>query len=76
MKINTNTLLIAAAAAVGLYLLTRPKTPVYPPGYNPYQTALPGSGYNPYQQPNQTAAIISAGGGALESISDLLGNFF
>lgn len=75
MKINTNTLLIAGVAVAGLYLLTRPKTPVY----NPYSTGLPA--YNPYalpasQQPNSTASIISASGSALSSISDIIGNFF
>ena len=66
MKINTNTLLIAGAAAVGIYLLTRPKTPVYPVGYNPY----PVGTYPGIQQPNQTAAIITAGGGVLSNIFD------
>jgi hypothetical protein len=81
-KINTNTLLLIGAAAVGVYLLTRPKTmpvgynPYMTPGYNPYGTTA----YNPTGLPaagsNQTAQIISAGGSALEGLSSLLGNFF
>jgi hypothetical protein len=81
MKINTNTLLIAGAAAVGIYLLTRPRVAsnVNPATGLPYgypTTAYPG--YNPAlaNQGNNPAAIISAGGTALESLSDLLGNFF
>lgn len=73
-KINTNTLLIAGAAAVGVYLLTRPRvsTPVY--NYNPYAaTGLPASGQYPG---NTTAQDISAGASALSSLSDLIGNFF
>jgi hypothetical protein len=76
MKINTNTLLIAGAAVVGVYLLTRPKTPTYPVGYNPYQTGYPAGTYPAIQQGNPTAQIISAGGSALSSLSDLIGNFF
>jgi hypothetical protein len=77
-KINTNTLLLIGAGVVGVYLLTRPKVPVY----NPYQTGLPA--YNPYQTGlpaaqypgNTTAQDINAGASALSSLSDLIGNFF
>jgi len=79
MKINTNTLLLIAAAGVGVYLLTRPKTPTYPVGYNPYNTPA----YNSQMLPggtqyagNTTAQDISAGASALSSLSDLIGNFF
>jgi hypothetical protein len=65
-KIDTQTMLIVGAAAVGFYLLTRPKTvppPVYPAGYSPYiTTGFPGSSVNP------TAGIITASGSALSSI--------
>jgi len=64
-KMDTQTLLLIGTAAVGAYLLTRPKTVVpppitYPAGYNPYLTA--GTTVNP------TAGIISASGSALSSI--------
>lgn len=82
---KTETLLLIGAAAVGVYLLTRPKVPA---SYSPYGT-LPspyGSAaqpaYNPYgsaAQPyagNATAQDISAGASALSSLSDVIGNFF
>lgn len=79
MKINTNTLLLIAAAGVGVYLLTRPKTPAIPVGYNPYNTPA----YNPQLLPggnqyagNTTAQDISAGASGLSALSDLIGNFF
>jgi hypothetical protein len=76
--INTNTLLLIGAAGVALYFVTRPRVPALPVGYNPY--AAPGYGapaYNPYAtQPNPLAQQITAGGSALEGLSDLLGNFF
>jgi hypothetical protein len=88
MKMNTNTVLIIGAAAVGVYLLTRPKVgPQYPysimnpSGYgnpalsNPYGAPVYGSGG--YVAPgNTTAGIITAGGSALQGLSDLIGNFF
>jgi hypothetical protein len=76
---KTNTLLLVAAAAVGVYLLTRPKTTALP--YNPYgASGVPA--YNPYgsaaQQygQNTVAQDIQAGSSALSSLSDLVGNFF
>lgn len=80
---KTDTLLLIGAAAVGVYLLTRPKVPTYPVGYNPYGTGV--NAYNPYGQPalstqqysgNTTAQDIAAGGSALSALSDLIGNFF
>jgi hypothetical protein len=80
MKIDTSTLLIAGAAAVGVYLLTRPKT-VVNPTINPY-TGLPYTAatvqagmYNTQQQ-STVAQDIAAGSTALKSLSDLIGNFF
>lgn len=79
MKIDTNTLLLIGAAAVGVYLLTKPKTtmpvgynPYLPAGYNPYAAATPAAAY----QGNTTAQDINAGASALSSLSDLIGNFF
>lgn len=75
---KTETLLIVGAAAVGVYLLTRPRV-TYPQttAYNPYATQ---PAYNPYATQqyagNQTAQDIAAGGSALSSLSDLIGNFF
>jgi hypothetical protein len=75
-KINTNTLLLVGAAAVGVYLLTRPKAPLYNPYstglpvYNPYPTGLPANASNPLAQD------VTAGASALSSLSDLIGNFF
>lgn len=80
MKIDSSTLLIAGVAVVGVYLLTRPKTPTYPVGYNPYAgTAGLPTGYNPYaiqQQGSTTAQDIAAGGTALEGLANIIGNFF
>jgi hypothetical protein len=73
---KTDTLLIIGAAAVGVYLLTRPKAPTY----NPYATGLPA--YNPYALPtaqnagNPFAQDVTAGASALSSLSDVIGNFF
>ncbi len=84
MKIDSTTLLLAGGAAVAVYLLTRPKVPTYPAGYNPYlgTTGLP-TAYNPYlTQPgtqyagNTTAQDISAGASALSALGDVIGNFF
>lgn len=80
---KTDTLLLIGAAAVGVYLLTRPRVPTYPQAYNPYAgtTGLPT--YNPYggtalpqYAGNATAQDIAAGGSALSALSDLIGNFF
>jgi hypothetical protein len=63
-KIDTQTILIIWAAAVGFYFLTKkPAPPPLPPGYNPYQP----TGY-PVNQVNPTAGIITASGSALSSI--------
>jgi hypothetical protein len=77
---KTNTLLLVAAAAVGVYLLTRPKVTAL--SYNPYG-ASGTPAYNPYYgsaaQPygsNTVAQDIQAGSSALSSLSDLVGNFF
>lgn len=78
MKIDSNTLLLIGAAAVGVYLLTRPKT-TYPVGYSPYATGMPA--YNPYgatalQQQSTTAQDIAAGGSALAQLATTVGNLF
>lgn len=75
MKIDTTTLLLIGAAAVGVYLLTRPTTPT-----PVYSSAV----YNPYATPALTAANagnpvaqdVTAGASALSSLSSLIGNFF
>lgn len=85
MKIDTTTLLLIGAAGVAVYLVTRPAVnPLVNPAtglpyastpYNPYATPA----YNPYgavAPGNTTGGIISAGGSALEGLSDLIGNFF
>lgn len=78
MKIDTTTLLLIGAAAVGVYLLTRPRpmatTPVYttnPYAVNPYAV-------NPYAATptNATAQDIAAGGSALSSLATAVSNFF
>ena len=84
MKIDSTTLLLVGAAAVGVYLLTRPKTTT-PVGYNPYGTPT----YNPYgtqtalqmqtslqNAGNPVAQDITAGASALQGLSSLIGNFF
>lgn len=83
---KTDTLLLIGAAAVGVYLLTRPRVPSL--GVNTYagqqypqqpQTALNYlSQPNPYGAAgsNQTAQIISASGSALSALSDVVSNFF
>lgn len=75
MKIDATTILLAGAAAVAVYFVTRPRT-VTPlqPVYNPY--AQPA--YNPYaNQPggSSTAQDIAAGGTAAASILDAISNF-
>lgn len=79
---KTDTLLLIGAAAVGVYLLTRPKLPTTynpygQPAYNPYGTGI--QAYNPYLQQQQGSTLaqdITAGGSALEGLGDLIGNFF
>lgn len=75
MKIDTNTLLIIGAAAVGVYLLTRPTTPV--PAfstsvYNPYASAALPANY----AGNTTAQDINAGATALTALGNTISNFF
>jgi hypothetical protein len=67
---KTNEILLIGGGAVIVYLLTRPKTTAYPPGYVPPT-------YNPYayQPPNQTSGLITAGGSALSSILNAISNF-
>jgi hypothetical protein len=75
MKVDSTTLLLAGAAAVAVYFITRPKTvTTQMPVYNPY--AQPA--YNPYaQQPggSSTAQDIAAGGTAAASILDAISQF-
>jgi hypothetical protein len=73
-KVKTETLLIIGVAAIGLYLVMRPKTPVaspivYPPGYNPYSTAATVAAGN------STSSIISAAGGAAAGILNSIAKF-
>jgi hypothetical protein len=68
MKVDATTLLLLAAAAVGVYLITRPK-PAPAPVYNPYP-----AGYSPYSAPvNTTAQDINAGSSAISNIIKSLG---
>lgn len=62
-KINTETILIIAAAGVGVYLLTRRATPPTPV-YVPVSTAQ--------AQQNSTAQIITAGAGAANAIANII----
>jgi hypothetical protein len=70
-KIDTETLLLLGAVAVGLYFFLKPSTPAVPaaPVYNPYAAQLAAS-----QQGNTTGGIISASGSAAGSIINALGN--
>lgn len=79
-KIDTNTLLLVAAAGVGVYLFTKPKAAAVNPYVNPL-TGLPynyGSSTQPVLAANNPAnqgtsgAIISAAGGVLSSVFDTL----
>jgi hypothetical protein len=71
MKINTTTLLLIAAAAVGVYLITRPKPVTQQlPVYNPYSA---GGGYNTN---STTAQDIAAGGTAAAGLANALSNLF
>jgi hypothetical protein len=77
MKIDSTTLLLIGAAAVGVYLLTRPTTPtpVYSSAvYNPYATTNPALAQN--YAGNTTAQDIAAGSSALTALGNALGNFF
>lgn len=71
-KIDTTTILLIVAGAAGIYLLTRPRTPVY--GQVPvYGSQVPA--YNPYLNPaasNPVAGDIAAAGGAASSILDAI----
>lgn len=71
--IDTNTLLLAGAGAVAVYMLTRPKTTVYPTTYP--TTALQYQQSIAAQQGNSTSSIIAAGGSALGSILNAISNF-
>ncbi len=82
MQKSTQTILIAGAAVVGVYLLSRRGTTTnpygYPSGYVPgspaYNPAYPG-GYSAQPGTSSTAQDIAAGGSALSSIANILGNF-
>ena len=70
-KIDTETILILGAAAIALYFITRPATPVVTtPAYNPYllQSQLQTA------QGNTTGGIIASSGSAAASIINALGN--
>jgi hypothetical protein len=78
-KIDTTTLLLIGGGVVAAYVLTRPATPTYPVGYNPYATNTGLTALQQQQylaQQNPTSSIIASSGSALEGLSDLIGNFF
>jgi hypothetical protein len=80
---KTDTLLMIGAAAVGIYLLTRPRVPTQY-GVNPYGTGM--TAYNPYtagsyglpayQQQSTVAQDITAGASGLSTLADAISNFF
>lgn len=71
-KIDSTTILLIIGGAAAVYLLTRPRTPIY--GQVPvYGNQIPG--YNPYLNPaaaNPVAGDIAAAGGAASSILDAI----
>jgi hypothetical protein len=79
---KTNDILLIGAAAVAVYLLTRPKTTATTPVYNSQgQLVNPATGVAYVTAAsaaagNTTAAEISAAGNALPDIVDSISNLF
>lgn len=68
---KTSTLLLIAGAGVALYLITRPKAPVLPPGTYP-----PGYPYPAGYAPPTSNPTIALAGDATSVLNNLFNNIF
>jgi hypothetical protein len=76
MKIDSTTLLLGVVGIAAVYLMTKPATVT--PTYMPTTVASTPvySAGSPYASPTNTVAQdINAGGSALNSIANLIGDF-